>query len=401
MSHSSQTADAPSTADVLILGAGAAGLQCARIAGARDRRVVVLDHADQPCRKILISGGGKCNFTNRDVRKEHYLSANPHFCVSALAQYPAADFLAWIEQHRIAYEERADGQLFTRHGAKHIVQALLQDCDRAGVHLFLNTRIQQVEHSRADFAVHTSRGVFTAPRLVVATGGLAWPQCGATGLGYDLARQFGLAVITPRPGLVPLTLREPERSALGALTGIALRAQFTCARHVFCNDLLFTHTGLSGPAALHVSNYWQPGQPLMLNLLPAVDLTHALAARDAAHLPPQQWLARYLPRRVAQAVCALHQLPDKPLAQCSRADTTRVVAAVRRWQFTPAGTRDYDAAEVTTGGVDTAALSSKTMEVRAVPGLFFVGEVVDVTGQLGGYNLQWAWSSGFVAGQAA
>ena len=388
----------PTAVDVLILGAGAAGLFCAKTAGARGRRVLVLDHAPQPGRKILIAGGGKCNFTNRAVRREHYLSANPQFCVSALTQYSAADFVAWIEAHQIACEERTAGQLFTCHGAAQIVQALLHDCERAGVRIMLGTQLERLEQ-QADFVAHTAQGVIHAARVVVATGGLAYPQCGATALGYILATQFGLPIIATHPGLAPLRVREPERTQLAALSGIAVRARLACARHAFCDELLFTHHGLSGPAALQVSSYWQPGQALVVNLLPDLDLARELALRRDAYMPLAQWLARHLPRRVAQTVCDLHGLPSKPLAQFSRADMTRVVAALQHWQLTPEATLGYDLAEVTVGGVDTAAVSSKTMEARAVPGLFFAGEVLDVTGQLGGYNLQWAWSSGFVAGQ--
>jgi len=388
----------PAVVDVLILGAGAAGLMCAKTAGARGRRVLVLDHAPQPGRKILIAGGGKCNFTNRNVRREHYLSANPRFCVSALTQYSAADFVAWIAAHQIAFEERAAGQLFTRHGATQIVQALLHDGEQAGVRISLGVKLERLEKD-TDFVAHTSQGVIHATRVVVATGGLAYPQCGATSLGYTLAGQFGLPIVAPHPGLVPLRVREPERTHLAALSGIAVRAQLACARHVFCDELLFTHHGLSGPAALQVSSYWQPGQALTLKLLPDLDLSRELALRRDAYLPLAPWLARHLPRRVAQTLCDLHALPTKPLAQFSRADMTRAAAALQHWQLTPEATRGYDLAEVTAGGVDTAAVSSKTMEARAVPGLFFAGEVLDVTGQLGGYNLQWAWSSGFVAGQ--
>ncbi len=390
----------PITADVLILGAGAAGLFCAKTAGARGRRVHVLDHAPQPGRKILIAGGGKCNFTNRDVRRDHYLSANPRFCVSALAQYSAADFVAWCAAHQITYEERSAGQLFTRHGAAQIVQALLHDCAQAGVRISLGVTLERLE-KHTGFVAHTSHGVIHATRAVVATGGLAYPQCGATALGYTLAEQFGLPLIATHPGLTPLRAREPDRTHLAALSGIAIRAQLTGARHTFCDELLFTHQGLSGPAALQISSYWQPGQTLTVNLLPALDLARELALRRDAYMPLAQWLARHLPRRVAQTVCDLHALPVKPLAQFSRADMARAVAAVQQWPFTPEAICGYDIAEVTAGGVDTAVVSSKTMEARTVPGLFFAGEVLDVTGQLGGYNLQWAWSSGFVAGQNA
>jgi len=388
----------PITVDVLILGAGAAGLFCAKTAGARGRRVLMLDHAPEPGRKILLSGGGKCNFTNRAVRREHYLSANPRFCVSALAQYSAADFVAWIEAHQIACEERTAGQLFTCHGAAQIVQALWHDCEQAGVRCMLGIKLERLE-KQADFVAHTSQGVIHATRVVVATGGLAYPQCGATSFGYTLAVQFGVPLIATHPALVPLRVRQPERTHLAALSGIAVRAKLGCAQHVFCDDLLFTHHGLSGPAALQISSYWQPGQALMVNLLPDLDVAHELALRRDAYMPLAQWLARFLPRRVAHTVCDLHGLPTKPLAQFSRAEMTRSVAALQHWQITPEATLGYDLAEVTVGGVDTAAVSSKTMEARAVPGLFFVGEVLDVAGQLGGYNLQWAWSSGFVAGQ--
>ena len=388
------------SADILVLGAGAAGMMCAKTAAARGRKVVMLDHSATPCRKLLLSGGGKCNFTNRDVRIEHYLSANPRFCASALAQFTPADFCAWLDEHGIEYEERAAGQLFTRRGATHVVRALTLECARAGVSLVLGAEMGMIEQ-RGTFHVATSRGAFSAERLVVATGGLAYPQCGATSLGYAVARQLGVPMVPTRPGLAPLRLADRELRVLSALSGIAVRAQVRLGRLEFRDDLLFTHTGLSGPVALQVSSYWQPGQPVVVNLLPELDVARELAGRRDARLPFAAWLARHMPRRMAHAFCTLHSLPEKPLAQCSRAELARMADAVGKWHVIPDATLGYDVAEVTVGGVDTAALSSKTMEARAVPGLYFAGEVVDVTGQLGGYNLQWAWSSGFVAGQHA
>lgn len=376
--------------DVIVAGGGAAGLMCAIRAGQRGRSVLVLEHADKVGRKILISGGGRCNFTNLDCRAEAFLSENPHFCKSALARYSQHDFIALVDRHRIAWHEKTLGQLFCDGSARQIVAMLLAEASAAGVEVRVARRITGVE--RADgFVVATSHGTVTAPALVLATGGLSIPKMGATGFAHDVARRFGLAVTETRPALVPLTLDVPD------LAGVSLEVVATLGRARFREAMLFTHRGLSGPAILQISSYWRAGQPIAIDIVPDVDagafLKDRKRTRPRAEL--RSVLAELLPQRLAQYLAA-----EGTMAGQRDRDLEALAARLKNWPVVPTGTEGYAKAEVTVGGVDTAELSSRTMEAKKVPGLFVVGEAVDVTGWLGGYNFQWAWSSGWSAGEA-
>lgn len=389
------------TSDVIIIGAGAAGLMCAMQAGRRGRTVRVIDHARRPGRKILMSGGGHCNFTNEEVRAEHYLSHNPHFCKSALSRFSQWDFIEMVRRHGIAFSCREHGQLFCDEGSGRILEMLLAECRQAGVVLGMETGIEAVRRlGERRFALHTNQGVFECASLVVATGGLSIPGSGASGLGFEIAGQFDIPVWPPAPGLVPLTLQPKDKERLADLAGIAVEAVVRCGKKQFRDPLLFTHRGLSGPAILQISLEWQPGQEIGIDLLPELDLAAELEAQRRQH--PRRLLksalAERLPKRLA-AVMAPPEWADIPLARLSSAQFKQIAAGIQQWRLKPGGTEGYRTAEVTLGGVDCDALSSKTMEARAVPGLFFIGEVVDITGRLGGYNLQWAWSSGWCAGQ--
>ncbi|WBV44134.1 NAD(P)/FAD-dependent oxidoreductase [Pseudoroseomonas cervicalis] len=387
--------------DAVVLGAGAAGLMFALQAGQRGLKVLVLDHAPQAGSKILISGGGRCNFTNRDTVPERFFSANPHFAKSALSRYRPAEFLALVEKHRIAWHEKTLGQLFCDGSARQIVAMLLAECAVGGVDLRLAHRITGVSRGDA-FRVETDKGAFTAPRLVLATGGLSIPKMGATGLSLDLARRFGLALTGTRPALVPLTFAGAELELMRGLSGVALPAVARLGRHRFEEAVLFTHRGLSGPAILQISSAWREGQAISLDLLPGQDAaTLLLAAKQARpRAAARTVLAELLPQRLAQAL-AEAWLPDRIMAE--QPDKTLRQAATRlsQWSLTPAGSEGYAKAEVMLGGVDTASLSSRSLEAKAVPGLYVIGEAVDVTGWLGGYNFQWAWASGTAAALAA
>jgi predicted Rossmann fold flavoprotein len=385
--------------DAIILGAGAAGLMCAMTAGARGRRVLLLDHAEAAGKKILISGGGRCNFTNLGTVPERFLSANPHFGRSALARYTQHDFIALMAKHRIPFHEKTRGQLFCDGSAREIVAMLLAECAAAGVELRLGCRVAEVSRAEA-FRVETSAGTFTAPALVLATGGLSIPKLGATGLAHDLAGKFGLALTEIRPGLVPLTFDGEALDLMRPLSGVAAEVVASCGKAAFREAMLFTHRGLSGPAILQASSYWRDGQPITLDLAPGRDAgAHLRAAKQARpNAALRTVLADLLPARLAAALAprfgdgTMAQLRDKALAEAA--------ASLHAWRLVPAGTEGYAKAEVTLGGIDTAGLSQKTMEARSVPGLFAIGEAVDVTGWLGGYNFQWAWSSGWCAGMA-
>ncbi len=383
--------------DALIIGGGAAGLWCAITAGRRGRRVAVLDHAERLGRKILISGGGRCNFTNLHASPANYLSANPHFCTSALARFRPEDFVREIELAGIAYHEKKLGQLFCDGRATQIVALLLDACAAAGVELVTSCRIEQVARVEA-FVVQTSLGAFTAPRLVVATGGLSLPPTGASDLGYRLARQFGCAMVETAPALVPLTL--PEADGLAGLSGLSTDCTVSAGGTAFREHLLVTHRGLSGPAILQASSYWHAGAALEIDLLPDQD-AHELftTARAAGSATLGSVLATRLPKRLAQWWLAGHG-GDRPLQGLGAPALVALAEQLHRWRVVPAGSEGYRTAEVTRGGVDTHGLSSQTMEARAQPGLHFIGEVVDVTGWLGGYNFQWAWASGHAAGNA-
>ena len=386
--------------DVIVLGAGAAGLMCALTAGQRGRRVLLLEHIERAGAKILISGGGRCNFTNLDVRPERFISANPHFCRSALSLYSQDDFIALVERHGIAYHEKTLGQLFCDGSARAIVAMLLAECTAGGVDLRVGQAITEV--TRGERFCVTANGVtYVAASLVLATGGLSIPKMGATGFSYDLARQFGLRIVETRPGLVPLKLAAFAGAAAASLAGVAVEAMAACRGLAFRENILFTHRGLSGPAILQISSYWRPGEAITLDLMPGRDAVDFLRERKRARPKtlPQTVLAELMPHRLAQALAAallppaeFANIPDRALAECGM--------ALQHWQVTPEGTEGYMKAEVTTGGIDTAALSQKTMAANRVPGLYAIGEAVDVTGWLGGYNFQWAWSSGWAAGQA-
>ncbi|EOZ5530625.1 NAD(P)/FAD-dependent oxidoreductase [Vibrio metschnikovii] len=388
--------------DVIVIGAGAAGLMCAAQAAQRGRQVLVMDHAKKPGRKILISGGGRCNFTNYDVSAANYLCRNPHFVKSALSQYSNWDFISLVSKHGIAFEEREHGQLFCVDSAKEIVNLLLTECDQPTLKQRYQVDIQTISQTADGFVLQTSQGTWQCQSLVIATGGLSMPKLGATPFGYKVAEQFAIPVLPTCAGLVPFTLHVADKEALAELSGIALPVEILarCGTS-FKEALLFTHRGLSGPAVLQISSYWQPGQTLSINLLPNVDVDDALAEAREQH--PNQTLkttlSRLLPKRLVEVLIERGLLVDKPMKQLTPTVLKQTAQALQEWQIVPNGTEGYRTAEVTLGGVDTDWLSSKTMECKTVPGLFFVGEVMDVTGWLGGYNFQWAWSSGYVAGQ--
>jgi predicted Rossmann fold flavoprotein len=388
--------------DAIVLGAGAAGMMCAMAAGRRGKRVLLLEHADQPGAKILISGGGRCNFTNTGTEPGRFFSANPQFARSALSRYTQQDFIALVEKHRIPYHEKTLGQLFCDGSARAIVGLLLDECEAAGVDLRLRHRI--VDVSRADgFRVETDRGSFTAPALVLATGGLSIPKMGATGLSLDLARRFGLPVVETRPALVPLTFGEADLALMRPISGVSLPVEARAGKARFREAMLFTHRGLSGPSILQISTPWRAGEPITLDLLPDVDANAWLLARkeERPRAALHTVLAEKLPQRLAAALgttrLAQH---SRPVGELGNKALNGVAAMLKGMALTPSGTEGYAKAEVMAGGVDTAALSSQTMAAKEVPGLHVIGEAVDVTGWLGGYNFQWAWSSGWCAGQS-
>jgi predicted Rossmann fold flavoprotein len=396
------TASLPSAcADAIVIGGGAAGLMCALTAGQRGLRVRVVEHANRCGKKILMSGGGRCNFTNTGTAPANFISANPHFCKSALARYTPQDFIAMVDAHGIAWHEKELGQLFCDVSSKLIVKMLLDECDGAGVRIDTQCAVENVARVDGGFRVTTRLGALEAPALVVATGGLSIPRMGATGLGYALARQFGHAVRETRAGLVPLTLSGRHLERLRDLAGIALPVTARANGMAFSHDLLVTHRGVSGPAILQISSYWQPGDDLRLDLLPHADAPDLLLslrrARPDAEL--RTVLGELLPKRLAQRLCEAW-LGSRPLRQYDDRALRALGARLADWPLTASGTEGYRTAEVTLGGVDTDQLSSSTMASRRVPGLYFVGEVVDVTGWLGGYNFQWAWASGRAAGLA-
>jgi predicted Rossmann fold flavoprotein len=382
--------------DVVVLGAGAAGLLCAIEAAKRGRRVAVLEHAGRIGKKILISGGGRCNFTNLHCNPENFLSGNPHFCKSALARYTPADFIALVEKHGIRYHEKTLGQLFCDGSAREITNMLERECHTAGVRVFLNTRVCEVK-KRSGFALRAAETEFRAPALVVATGGLSLPKIGATSFGYDLARQFGLAICEPRPALVPLVLDANDHERYCDLTGVSTEVIASCGKHSFREKMLITHRGLSGPAILQISSYWKSPEAIAIDLAPGQDVTASLrppgAARNLA--AARSAFRAAMPQRLAD-----RWLDVNAPATWTNAGLDDLERRVHQWDIIPEGTEGFEKAEVTAGGVSTDELSAQTMECRNVPGLFFIGEVVDVTGHLGGFNFQWAWASGFCAGQA-
>ncbi|HLU77263.1 MAG TPA: NAD(P)/FAD-dependent oxidoreductase [Burkholderiales bacterium] len=385
--------------DVIVIGAGAAGMMCAATAGQRGRRVLLIDHAAKLGEKIRISGGGRCNFTNVHCSPERFLSRNPHFCRSALARYTPRDFIALVEKHGIAYHEKKLGQLFCDDSSERIIDMLRAECDAGSVTWRMPCAVEAVARDDEGFLVSTSRGQYRGASLVIATGGLSIPKIGATPFGYRLAEQFGLRIVPPRAGLVPLAFDVNEMKLYGDLAGVSLDVAVSCNGGRFRENLLFTHRGLSGPAILQISSYWQPGDALHIDLLPDASAEALLFEQRRSRALPATLLSEYWPRRFAQQWCAAVGA-TQPIDQCNDACLREFAARLHDWTVKPTGSVGYAKAEVTLGGIDTDELSSKTMEAKAVPGLYFIGEVVDVTGHLGGFNFQWAWASGHAAGQA-
>jgi predicted Rossmann fold flavoprotein len=393
----------PDRFDVVVLGAGAAGMMCAATAGQRGRRVLLVDHYKELGEKIRISGGGRCNFTNLHATHRDFLSANPDFCRSALARYTPRHFIALVEKHRIAYHEKTLGQLFCDESSRQIIDLLVEECRVGGVTWRQPCAIASVSRGASGFRVETSQGVVASESLVVATGGLTVPKIGATPFAYQLAAQFGLAVVPPKPALVPLSFAPELLARYGDLAGVSLDAGASCGRGRFREGLLFTHRGLSGPVILQVSSYWQQeeaAEPIRIDLLPGTKARAWLAEHRRSSKPLEEVLAARLPARFAKQWCAAHGA-TRALAELSDRALDEIANALSAWEVQPSGTLGYNKAEVTLGGVDTRGLSSKSMEAASVPGLFFIGEGVDVTGHLGGFNFQWAWASGHAAGEAA
>jgi predicted Rossmann fold flavoprotein len=386
--------------DVIVIGGGAAGLFCARGAAGRGRKVLVLEHAERVGKKIAISGGGRCNFTNIYTTAENFISANPHFAKSALASFTPADFIALVEKHRIAYHEKKLGQLFCDGSSRQIIEMLVTECQRVGAEILCGCQVLKVQKADGLYRVETSQGDFVAASLVVATGGLSIPTLGATDFAFRLARQFNLKIEEPRPALVPFTLTPRMQRQLSPLSGVSLDAIAGCCGKEFRENILITHRGLSGPAVLQISSYWRPGETVFINLLPSEDFYEALLGQRDSAVALVNLLARYLPRRFAQAWCELYA-DSRPLRQYNQQELRRIAEKVHRMEIKPDGTEGFRKAEVTAGGISTAELSSQTMECRRSPGLYFIGEAVDVTGQLGGYNFQWAWASAHAAGRHA
>ena len=387
--------------DVVIIGAGAAGMMCAMEAAKRRRSVLILDHAAMPGEKIRISGGGRCNFTNIHASPKNFISGNPHFCISALSRYTQRDFIALVERHNIAYHEKTLGQLFCDGSARQIIDMLVSEMQGRGVELALSTEVRDIRKIMEGFELTLSAGTVTCQSLVVACGGKSIPKMGATGFGYEVAEQFGLALVETRPALVPLTFDAKTLERLAPLAGNAVDAEVACGKTQFSEAMLFTHRGVSGPSILQISSYWREGDEIRIAMLAGVDVADLIrtAKRANGRQAVQTVLANHLPKRLAQSIAERTGF-DGNLADLSEAHIKTVDAAVNDWRIKPAGSEGYRTAEVTLGGVDTDGLDSRTMEAKAVPGLYFIGEVVDVTGWLGGYNFQWAWASGWSAGQA-
>ena len=397
-----------SKVDVLVIGAGAAGMMCALQAAQRGRSVYLIDHSAKLAEKIRISGGGRCNFTNLNTKPDNYISTNPHFCRSALARYTPQHFIDWLVKNGIHFHEKKLGQLFCDDGSEVIIALLKRECDAAGVKLLMSCSVEEVSHHEG-FEVQTSRGKFHAQSLVIATGGLSIPKIGATPFGYKIAQQFGIPVTKLRPCLVPLSFHPEEWADYAELAGISVDAVVRYGKQLFRENLLITHRGLSGPAILQISSYWEHGKPLHINLLPDHPMHNEFAEQFSNHMLLNNFLAQYLPKRFIEVwlkqlsskiTIGSHFAENKPLNQYSGKDLALLADRLHDWQIVPTGTLGYSKAEVTCGGVDTYALSSKTLQSNDVPGLFFIGEVVDVTGHLGGYNFQWAWASGYAAGQS-
>ena len=388
--------------EVIIIGAGAAGLMCAIESGKRGRRVCLLDHSKKIAEKIRISGGGRCNFTNIHTKPDRFLSQNPHFCRSALSRYTAQDFIALVEKHGIQYHEKKLGQLFCDDSAQQIIDMLLSECAAVSVAPEMEVSIQNVHSTKDGYLIKTNRGEQTCQSLVIATGGLSIPKIGATSFGYEVAKKFGLNIIPTRAGLVPLTFQDELLERCKELTGLSVEANVSAGKTNFAEGLLFTHRGLSGPSILQISSYWNEGDDIIINLTPATNAASFL--KDKKQNSPKQEihnaLSEILPKRLAQSVCDDQKIQGR-LADCPDKQLITLGQSINQWRVKPSGSEGYRTAEVTLGGVDTNDLSSKTMQSLKQPGLYFIGEVVDVTGHLGGFNFQWAWSSGYVAGQYA
>jgi predicted Rossmann fold flavoprotein len=385
--------------DVVVIGAGAAGLMCSIEAGKRNRSVLVLDHMRTIGKKIRVSGGGRCNFTNIYLRPDNYLSANSHFCKSAIARFTPNDFISMVEKHGIAYHEKENGQLFCRNTSGDIVRMLSVECRNAGVEIRVNCRIGSI--AKADhFRISTDSARIDAAALVIATGGLSYPALGATDMGFRAARRFGLKITQLKPALVPFVFSRHDQKLFDALSGVSFNAEVNCRGKRFRGEILFTHRGLSGPAILQGSSYWDCGEDIAIDLMPEKDAYALFTAKRKSRIELSNLLSEYLPRRFSRTWCELYA-PSRPLCQYTEKELKDIAYQMHHLTIRPEGTEGYGNAEVTAGGVDTGELSSKTMEAKKVSGLYFAGEVIDVTGQLGGYNLQWAWSSGFVAGQYA
>lgn len=387
--------------DVVVIGAGAAGMMCASVAGQRGRRVLLIDHAAALAEKIRISGGGRCNFTNLQAGPANYHSENPHFCRSALSRYTPQDFLALIARHGIRWNEKHKGQLFCDNSAQDIIDMLVAECANGNVAWRRPCKVEHLRREDERWQVETEAGAIDAESVVIATGGLSIPKIGATDFGHRIAQQFDIPVIPPRPGLVPLTF-DAGSAPFAELAGIALEAEVSCGKGFFREDLLFTHRGLSGPAILQISSYWTPGAALRINLLPELKVeAELLAAKHGARQHVVSVVAQWLPRRMAELLVSRAGLEGRPIAEASDKALRQLAASISAWELKPSGSEGYRKAEVTLGGVDTRALDQKTMMARSQPGLYFIGEVMDVTGWLGGYNFQWAWASGHAAGMSA
>lgn len=390
--------------DVIIIGGGAAGLMCAITAGKRGKSVLVIEHSNRVGKKILMSGGGRCNFTNLDVQADNFISANPHFCKSALGQYTQRDFIALVEKHGIQYYEKTLGQLFCKESSKQIVAMLLAECSEAGAQINTSCNVEKIEQQQQAYIVQTDQGKFASANLVIATGGLSIPTMGASGFAYKIAEQFGLSVLPTNAALVPMTLSGQLKEISNRLSGVAVPVITSVPEKSFAENMLFTHRGWSGPVILQISSYWQPGEVLHINLLPEQDAYELLvqAKNKQANSLLKNVLSKYLPKAVIAELEILfwEGCSDQPLQHFSNKQLQSVADLLHCWQVKPAGTEGYRTAEVTLGGVDTAHFSSKTMECKSRPGLYFIGEALDVTGHLGGYNFQWAWSSAYAAGSA-
>jgi predicted Rossmann fold flavoprotein len=384
--------------DVIIIGAGAAGLMCAIEAGKRGRRVLLLEQNDEVGKKIRISGGGRCNFTNINVTSAHYISQNPHFCKSALRRYTPLDFISMVKKYNISYHERGHGQLFCNGSAEQLIRMLLKECRMANVEILTNCSIHKIEKDIL-YKLKTDSQLLTASSLVIATGGLSIPTLGATPFGFKIAEQFGINIIPLKPGLVPLKYSSKDFEAFKDLSGVSIKAEAACNGMSFEENILLTHRGLSGPAILQISSYWNDGDSISINLLPGIDVLNVLTKNHQNKKHLATVLEQFLPSRFIRTWLD-QRGGSKPMNQYSLSDLRTMTKAITSWQLTPTGTEGYKKAEVTVGGIDTHELSSKTMETKKAPRLYFIGEVVDITGWLGGYNFQWAWSSGWAAGQA-